>query len=168
MERTILGAEEELRGLTLRHTTLSEKGFAVDLREETDRWHEAIRALGASRAYALMSEELCALYESRYDREYLFSEQCLAFELAYHAEAYFRVRGLPGHARHLTTLLFTPRELERHCEVVDISTDDVRSLRQSVMFRYAAGVRPCYRNTKEDPFDRGSLVKRIAGSRKRD
>lgn len=153
-----------LRELTLRHTAVSEKGFAVDLREETGRWNRAIRLLGAREAYRLMAQTLSALYESRYCSPYLFTERCLAFELAYHASAYFWTQGYGGYRRHLTTLLFQRAELARHCEVVDISTDDVASLRQRLMFSYARGVRPCYRGTPEDPFERRDLLKRLMGA----
>ena len=159
-------AETELCELTERHTDISEKGFAVDLRGETARWSAAVRALGAKDAYALMSRTLCELYERSFGKEFLFSARCVAFEIAYHAEAYFWTRGFPGHARHLTTLLFKRWELAKHCEVVDISTDDVASRRQRLMFGYARGVRPLYRGTAEDPFERGNLIKRIAGSLK--
>lgn len=157
-------AEAELRELTERHTEISEKGFAVDLSRETARWSAAVRALGAKQAYSLMSRTLCDLYERRFGKAFLFSARCVAFEIAYHAEAYFWTRGFSGHARHLTTLLFKRWELARHCEVVDISTDDVVSRRQRLMFGYARGVRPLYRGTAEDPFERGELFKRIAGS----
>ena len=168
MEQTLTAAAEaELKELTERHSEVFEKGFAVDLREETGRWHRAVRALGAKRAYALMSRTLCSLYERRFGKSFLFSERCLAFELGYHAEAYFWTQGFGGHFRHLTTLLFGREELARHCEVVDISTDDVESFRQRTMFAYARGVRPCYRNTAADPFDRSSLLRRIAGERRR-
>ena len=167
MERAAPSAAEELRALTLRHSEVFEKGFAVDLRRETARWHEAVRALGAKRAYALMSETLCARYAERFGREFLFSQDCVAFEIAYHAEAYFRTQGFSGHARHLTTLLFDRAALARHCEVIDVSVDDVSSFRQRLMFGYARGVRPCYRNTERDPFDRSAPLARLIGRRKK-
>lgn len=160
-------AAEELRDLVARHTEISEKGFAVDLREETERWLGAIRAAGAKKAYRLIGRTLCELYERRFGKPYLFSEECLAFEIAYHANAYFWARGTAGFARHLTTRLFSREALLEHCEVIDISTDDTAARRQRLMFGYARGVRPCYRNTEQDPFDRSTLAKRIAGSRKR-
>lgn len=169
MERTTesAAAEAELAELTERCSVLSEKGFAVDLRTETERWHRAVRTLGAKKAYALMSRTLCTLYERRFGKAFLFSERTLAFELAYHAEAYFWTQGLDGHARHLSTLLFKREELARHCEVIDISTDDVDSFKQRTMFSYARGVRPCYRNTETDPFDRSTILRRLVGKSKR-
>ena len=168
MERMLCRPEqEELVCLVARHAALSEKGFALDLREETERWYQAIGALGAKEAYGLIGDVLCELYALRYGKEYLFSGRCLAFEIAYHANAYFWTQGLGGLPRHVTTLLFSRKELERHCEVVDISTDDVSERRQRLMFGYARGVRPRYRHTPEDPFDRSSLLKRIAGCRKK-
>ena len=168
MERMLFRPEqEELVRLVARHSALSEKGFALDLGKETEQWYHAIRALGAKEAYGLIGDVLCELYAIQYGKEYLFSRRCLAFEIAYHANAYFWTQGLRGLPRHVTTLLFLRAELERHCEIVDISTDDAAERRQRLMFGYPRGVRPCYRHTAEDPFDRSSLFKRIAGSRKK-
>ena len=161
-------ARRELHRLTEAYTILTEKGFAVDLRKETAAWHAAVLSLGAKAGYRLMSELLCAAYARRFGREYLFTEECLAFEIAYHAEAYFWTQGLAGHTRHLSTLLFSREELVRHCRMIDISVDDVRNPRQRLMFGYERGVRPCWRNTEQDPFDRGRALKRSAPARKRD
>lgn len=153
-------AELLLCALTEKHSAITEKGFAVDLRGDTAQWRRAIAALGRRRAYRLMSERLCTLYERRFARPFLFDEACVAFELAYHAEAYFWTQGLGGR-RHVSTLLFPRGELARHCEVVDISTDDVAVTKQRLMFGYAAGVRRCWRGTERDPFVRGALRKRV-------
>ena len=151
-------ARRELRRLTEAYTALTEKGFAVDLRKETAAWHAAVLSLGAHEAYKLMSELLCSAYARRYGREYLFTEKCVAFEIDFHAEAYFWTQGLAGHVRHPSTLLFSREELMRHCRVIDISVDDVNKPRQRLMFGYEEGVRPCYRNTEQDPFDRGGRL----------
>lgn len=143
-----------LAELCLRCTEISEKGFAVDLRKQTQQWQALVSALGRRQAYRLMSRTLCEAYRQRFGREFLFSESCVAFELAYHADAYFWTQGFRHPGRHLTTLLFAREELARHCEVIDISTDDVAVFKQSAMFGYAAGVRPCYRKTPQDPFER--------------
>ena len=114
-----------------------------------------------------MGEELCALYEERFGREHLFSSACLRFEIAYHADAYFWSLGVRGFLRHPTTLLFSREELKRHCEVIDISTDDVLRRRQRLMFGYARGVRAQYRNTEADPFNRRALPGKIRDGWKR-
>ena len=145
-------ARAELQRLCAEHTTVSEKGFAVDLRQETEAWHSAIRSLGRSEAYRLMSDFLCESYQLHFGRPFLFDEGCVAFEIAYHADTYFWACGLKNSSRHITTLLFKRTELLRHCEVIDISTDDILSFRQRAMFDYAASVRPCYRSTPADPF----------------
>ncbi len=144
-------AERTLCALTDRSAAIGEKGFALDLRAEPEAWRRAISALGRGRAYLLIAERLCSRYELRYRKPFLFSESCVAFEIAYHAEAYFWALGLGGR-RHASTLLFSREKLIAHCEVVDISTDDTASRKQRLMFSYAAGVRPRYRGTAEDPF----------------
>ena len=154
-------AELLLRALTDRHSAVTEKGFAVDLRRDTAAWRRAVSALGRHRAYRLMAGRLCALYESRFGRPFLFSERCVAFEIAYHAEAYFWTQGLGGR-RHVSTLLYPRGALVWHCEVVDISTDDTAVWKQRTMFGYAAGVRPCWRGTEHDPFVRRGMIRRLA------
>jgi hypothetical protein len=144
----------ELRALCLRSTQISETGFAVDLRTETALWHRLVSALGRRSAYRLAAETLCRAYRERYGRDFLFSESCLAFEIAYHADAYFWTQGCGNHGRHLTTLLFSRDKLARHCEVIDISTSDTAIFKQRLMFGYAAGVRALYRGTEADPFRR--------------
>lgn len=148
-------ARQTLLRLTEEHTRLSETGFAIDLRQETEEWACAVRTLGRHEAYRTMSAFLCARYRESFGREYLFSEKCVAFEIAYHADAYFWALRPGRSARHITTLLFRRDELLRHCEVIDISTEDVSVFRQRMMFSYAAGVRPCYRGTPGDPFGKG-------------
>ena len=143
----------ELRALAIRSTALSESGFAVDLRREPGEWRRLVSALGRRRAYRLAAEALCERYREEYGRDYLFSVSCVAFEIAYHADAYFWTLG-GWRGRHASTLLFSRTALARHCEVVDISTADVGLLKQRLMFGYAAGVRPCYRRTASDPFER--------------
>lgn len=147
-------SRDALAALCLRSTAISEKGFAVDLRGETARWQALVADLGRKEAYRLAAATLCEAYERRYGRAFLFSEACVAFEIAYHADAYFWTRGFRHPGRHLTTLLFERQKLARHCEVIDISTDDIAVTKQRLMFGYAAGVRPCYRKTERDPFER--------------
>lgn len=162
-------SREALAALCLRSTQISEKGFAVDLRAETALWHALIAAVGRREAYRLAAALLCEEYQRRYGRAFLFSEACVAFEIAYHADAYFWTQGFGHHGRHLTTLLFERRKLARHCEVIDISTDDIAVTKQRLMFGYAAGVRPCYRKTELDPFERrlGTAVVRKRGEREK-
>lgn len=159
---------DELAALCLRSTVFSEKGFALDLRGETARWQALVADLGRREAYRLAADTLCAEYERRFGRAFLFSNACVAFEIAYHADAYFWTRGYRHHGRHMTTLLFAREKLAAHCEVVDISTDDVAVTKQRVMFGYAAGVRPCYRRTESDPFERRlfGLARRKKGREK--
>lgn len=151
MTATTETAEDLLGTLCDKFGEIKEKGFAVDLRAEPAAWKRAVSALGPRRAYRLMSERLCAAYERRFGRPFLFSEECVAFEIAYHAEAYFWALGYGG-KRHVSTLLFSREELARHCEIIDISTDDVAVAKQRLMFSYAAGIRSCYRGTAADPF----------------
>ena len=156
-----LTARARLRRLLKRDGRMNVNGFSVDLRRDTKRWDRAIRALGPARAYRFMSDTLCKSYRRRYGKDFLFSERCVAFEIAYHANAYFWTQGFGGYARHLTTLLFDRKSLSRHCGVVDVFSYDTKDLKQRLMFGYARGVRRRYRNTAEDPFRRGVLFARL-------
>ncbi len=134
-------------------TEIREDGFSIRLDERAAEWDKAIRSLGRRRAYDRMAALLCALYREKFKRDFLFTEKCMSFEIRYHADAYFAVT-LGGYPRHISTLLFSRAALISHCREIDISVDDVESLRQRLMFRYRSGVRRCYRRTEQDPFRR--------------
>ena len=144
-----------------RHVTMDGKGFAIDLAAAPQAWDECLKALGAKRGYAAMARTLNLRYREAEGRDYLFTDRCLAFEIAYHANAFFHAVGIPGYRRHVTTLRFSREALIEHCKVVDISTDDISVPRQRIMFRYRKSVRPAYRGTDADPFDRRPLPARL-------
>ena len=135
------------------HTEIREDGFSVNLERERTQWDAAIRAAGRRRAYRSMAECICRLYGEKYGREFLFTEKCVAFEIQFHADAYFAVT-VGGYPRHIATLPFSRNALISHCRVIDISVDDVKDLKQRCLFRYRRGVRPSLRGTERDPFRR--------------
>ena len=146
--------ETELSALLTESTTFFETGFSIDLKAAPDRWHRCVQALGLRECCALMAGELCREYQERYGREFLFSVPCVAFEIRYHLAAYMWAMGYPGYRRNITTWLFRREKLIEHCREIDISTADIASVKQRLMFGYRRGVRPLYRNTPADPFRR--------------
>ena len=132
-----------------------ETGFSIDLKKAPDRWHRCVSALGLRESCAVMADALCGEYQSRYGREFLFSAPCVAWEIRYHLAAYMWAMGHPGYRRNVTTYLFSRKKLILHCQEIDISTADIASRRQRIMFGYKRGVRPVYRSTGADPFRRG-------------
>ena len=142
-----------LEELTEQNTDIREDGFSIRLDKRAGDWDAAIRAAGRHSAYQRMAEQLCRLYQERFHREFLFTEKCMAFEIRFHADAYFAVTA-GGYPRHPSTLLFSRDSLISHCKEIDISENDVQSLKQRLMFGYRRGVRPCYRGTERDPFRR--------------
>lgn len=132
---------------------ITEEGFAIRLDRAQKEWNAAIRAAGRKEAYRRMAEWLCRTYRERFGREYLFTEKCVAFEIQFHADAYFSVT-VGGYPRHIGTLPFSGEALISHCRVIDISTEDVKSLKQRLMFGYRRGIRRCWRGTPRDPFRR--------------
>ena len=140
-----------LDALTEKYTDVAENGFSIHLGAERELWDAAIRAVGRRSAYRQMAEQLCRMHRERFGREFLFTERCMAFEIRFHADAYLSVT-VGGYPRHVGTLPFSRDALISHCCSIEIDVDDVRSLRQRLMFRYRFGLRPCYRKTKYDPF----------------
>ena len=140
-----------LDALTEKYTDVAENGFSIHLDAERELWDAAIRAVGRRNAYRQMAEQLCRMYRDRFGRDFLFTERCMAFEIQFHADAYLSVT-VGGYPRHIGTLPFSRGALISHCCSIEIDVDDVRSLRQRMMFRYRFGLRPCYRKTKYDPF----------------
>ena len=137
-----------------------ETGFSIDLKAAPDRWHRCVSALGLRRSCAMMAEALCGEYLARFGREFLFSAPCVAWEIRYHLAAYMWAMGYPGYRRNITTYLFSRKKLILHCQEIDISTADLASRRQRVMFGYKKGIRPVYRSTAADPFRRGGAGRR--------
>ena len=142
-----------LDALCREFTEITEEGFAVRLDRAQKEWDAAIRAAGRRTAYRRMAECLCRTYREKFGREYLFTEKCVAFEIQFHADAYFSVT-VGGYPRHIGTLPFSGEALISHCQEINISTEDVNSLKQRLMFGYRRGVRPCWRGPPRDPFRR--------------
>lgn len=115
-------------------------GFSLDLTAAPERWDAVIRALGRKAAYAALARFLCGEFRRVNGRDFLFSDDCVAFELGYHIDAFLWTRGYP-YPRHFTTRLFTRAFLDRHCRSVEIFEKDFRNLKQRVVFRYKKGLR---------------------------
>lgn len=143
---------EIINALLERSTAMTEDGFSVDIASEHPAWEAAIKALGVHPAYRQMAAHLCEMYEARYGMPFLFSEDCVAYELEYHIDAFMTMQGYKGYTRNVTTLLFDRESLIRHCCAVDINVKDVADLKQRLMFGYREGVRACLRGTERDPF----------------
>lgn len=146
--------DRELTRLLDRYTEIRPDGFRIDLAAAHARWDRCLKKLGLSRAYRQMAEHLCRAYEERFGEPFLFTEDCVAREIRYHADAFMATQGYRHYSRHATTLLFSKAALSRHCREIDISTEDTADRKQRLMFRYRSGVRDCYKKTERDPFRR--------------
>lgn len=151
-EKDKLPLDPCLEELCRRCTGLSEKGFSVNLARAEEEWLACFRSLGLSAACRAMAHILCGVYLDSFGREYLFSEDCLGWEIEYHVRGYYWARGYEGFPRSVTMLAFSRDQLISHCKEIDISTDDVSDLRQRSVFDYYHGIRDCYRNTDLDPW----------------
>ena len=147
-------AEAELAGLLEQYAVIKAEGFSVDLASAHERWDRCMKRLGLKAAYARMAEYLCRAYLERFGEPFLLTEDCIAWEIQYHADADMAARGYRGYSRNVTTLLYSKAALERHCKEVDISLEDMDNWKQRTMFRYKQGIRACYRGTERDPFRR--------------
>ena len=141
-----------LHTLIEKYSEITRDGFSVDIDSEHASWDECIKSIGIHRAYRLMADRLCELYLDRYGEEFLFSNDCVAYEIEYHTDAYMTMMGYTGYVRNVTTFLFSRESLIEHCRVIDISVKDVDNFRQRTMFGYRRGIRDCYRGTERDPF----------------
>lgn len=171
--RGIQGYDRRDLDVLLRESVhLSEDGFAIELERHRDRWDAFLKKNGLRRGYRMMADALAEAWNERYGMPYLFTERCMAYEIEYHADAYFWAMGYRGYRRNVTSWLFRREELISHCRVIDISTGDVSVRRQRLMFGYRRGVRPEYRGTDRDPFDRTPwalrLLRRLGGRRRKD
>ena len=134
------------------YATISENGFTIDLETVSDEWNECFIAIGIDEAYSLMADYLCAKYEEVYDKEFLFTNECVANEIKYHADAYMWALGSSGYKRPFSTRIFSKKYISKHCNIINISTQDVNVVKQRVIFKYKSGIRDIYMYTEEDPY----------------
>lgn len=144
----------ELKQLIEKHTRFYPSGFSISIEDETERWDHCLKQLGIHHGYDYMAEVVCNLYKNKYGKEFLFSNKCVSYEIEYHTDGYMYVMGYKGYIRNVTSYLFSKEELIEHCRVIDISTRDINNFRQRTMFNYKGGIRECYKNTAENPFNR--------------
>ena len=131
----------ELETLALAGLKTEADGFSLDLSAAPERWDGLIRRLGREAAYAGLARLLCAEFRRQNSRDFLFSDECVAFELGYHIDAYLWAKGFRGYPRHPTTLIFPRSALDRHCRSVEISEKDLHNPAQRLVFRYRKGLR---------------------------
>ena len=143
---------EELYRLLNEYADITEDGFTIDLKSAVAEWDACISGIGQKEAYNLMSNYLCESYKQLCGEEFLFSNECVAYEIEYHVDAYMYTQGYKGYHRNITTLLLSKEYLEEHCKVIDISTNDVNDKLQRFMFNYQKGIREKYKGTAKDPF----------------
>ncbi len=151
-------AERKLVRLLDRYTEIRPDGFRIDLAGAHAQWDRCLKRIGLHRAYRRMAERLCRVYLERFGEPFLLTEDCVAWEIQYHVDAFMAARGYRHYSRNATTLLYSKAALISHCREVDISTEDIGDWKQRTMFRYRKGIRDCYRNTDRDPFHGGTFV----------
>lgn len=135
------GALRRLEELAKKNASIGSDSLALDLSKAPERWDQAIRALGRKPAYEALARYLCREFRLKNGREFLFTEECVAYELGYHINAYLNVLGYRGYPRHVTTYAFSKAALDRHCRSVEIDEKDLNNFKQRVVFRYKRGLR---------------------------
>jgi RHS repeat-associated protein len=152
---------EDLDNLILKYATIRKDGFQIDIATDTDAWDSAIKAYGIQQSYDYISNQLCNQYSSKYVESFLFSNDCVSYEIEYHVDAYMCVTGHDGYNRNITTYAYSNDSLKLHCCSIDISTNDVFDVKQSTIFGYMNGIRVEYQYTSKDPFYSARIVQRI-------
>lgn len=152
-------ALEELLLLMQAHTRYVPAGFSIDLGHDTENWDRAIRAIGVSNACREMAVYACDGYEQYAGHPFLFSDECVAYEIKYHLDAFMVVRGFSGYRRNMAALVLPRALINSRCREIDISANDARDLKQRFIFHYKKGIRSCYKNTDADPFRRKAAEK---------
>ena len=147
-------ALSELTRLMQAHTRYVPAGFSIDLGHDTRQWDLAIRTLGVKEACRHMAEQACAGYEQYRGVPFLFSDECVAYEIKYHLDAFMVSQGFAGYHRNLAAMLLPRPLIASRCREIDISAGDARDLKQRYVFHYKKGIRACHRGTENDPFRR--------------
>jgi hypothetical protein len=105
------------------------------------------------------------LFNEKYHREFLFSEECVSNEIKYHCFGYWWVVDkaniscpqlyYPGWVKYCLTTknaLGFAAWLKICCESIGIGEWEVNLKDQAMAFGYFDGIRDTYKNTKSDPF----------------
>ena len=145
-------ALDELQRLMDAHTRYVPAGFSIDLGHDTEDWDRILRAVGVKEACRRMAELACAGYEQYSGKPFLFSEDCVAYEIKYHLDAFMLTQGFGGYHRNLAAALLPRPLITSRCREIDISANDARDLKQRFIFHYKRGIRACYQNTPADPY----------------
>jgi len=124
-------------------TEINEEGFKVHLKDAEPLWDNYAKSVDVQTLYDELSAYLCDEYYNNYGKEFLFSNECVSYEIEYHMDAYMHVNGYSGYYRNVTTLIFSKKYLIEHCKIIDISVRDVSNFKQRTMFNYKKGIREC-------------------------
>lgn len=135
------GDRRRLEELAKKYADIGTDSIALDLSKAPERWDQTIRALGRKPAYEALAGFLCREFRLKNGREFLFSDECVAYELGFHIDAYLSVLGFQGYPRHITTYAFSKAALDRHCRRVEIEEKDLHDFRQRLIFHYKRGLR---------------------------
>ena len=130
-----------LEELVKKYGTVKPDGIALDLSKDPARWDRVIRDLGRKQAYAHIGKSLCREYRRQNGRDFLFTEECVAYEIGWHINAYLWTQGFKGYPRHVLTYAFSKEALDRHCRTVEVDEKDLHDLRQRLVFHYKKGLR---------------------------
>ena len=145
-------ALDALHRLMDAHTRYVPAGFSIDLGHDTEEWDGTIRTVGVREACRHMAEHACAGYEQRSGKPFLFSEDCVAYEIKYHLDAFMVTQGFKGYHRNMAAMVLPRALIHSRCKEIDISANDARDLKQRFIFHYKKGIRASYQNTPADPY----------------
>ena len=147
-------AARALRGVSVGQTSIS-----VDFTSNPELYHtNSGRNYQKNISYAV-AELACRKYLTKYGEEFLFSDECVGYEIYLHLEAYTNSIGLSSRSNILVTgysiknfFVNDNNTLYDHVHIADISIYDAYDPLQEMAFCYSYGIRPCYKYTSRDPF----------------
>lgn len=138
--------------LIKKNTEFQENGFSINIENDMKEWDACLQELGLEEGYHCMANSVCSIYKEIYGQEFLFSNECVAHEIAYHANCFFLMKGFKGYTYNTAAIVLPKDMLIERCRIIDIYTSDINSLLQSTVFNYRHGIRDCYKRTEKDPF----------------
>ena len=164
-ESAVKQAKADLCELLDNHTNMDKYGFSINLEICIEKWDACFQSLGREEAYRLMADTLCERYKEEYKEEFLFKNECVEYEIEYHADTYMSLKGKKGYPKRLAAFARISNRisemLEEHTKTIDIKTTDASNPVQNCLFGYRRGIRDQYKNTPRDPYNRKYNLKRI-------
>ncbi len=144
-----------------------DKTITFSLKTSYEDFYKAMKKccrLNSEFTYFIVTLIANGFIKSKTNRYFLFSIDCMYYEIKFHFELYKISKVLPKNQQVVTDptasigigisngLYLLGSYLNQHCQDCDIAENDVTNKTQAINFNYNNGIRSVYYNTLADPY----------------